>query len=175
MTDKFQPIGNGLAQVQSDDDQHHRTVSLWVGNGLFRMVGRLDSTPGVPAIYFQTQINSLTGSLFPIALGNQFEYRFSQLTSAKPSYSADLIVDANCRATGKRPASAFYKNLTGDAFVFKCDYQYSQKDQPTSKTTGARIFFADLGYFLTVDTIDPADVTAQSGYRITLTNVVAGH
>jgi uncharacterized caspase-like protein len=179
MAYKVRPLGRGLAQYEESqrfggNDYEH--VGVLAGNGLINLSQRVNSNYGGHTLteIYQTRIDNVAGALFPVAVGNQFGYRTVTTISPNRTGLGDLVYEASCRGAEKRAASEFNRDLSGDAFIFKCEAaSYYEKQMRNPKET-YWVFFVELGFFLAVDTIDPTVIIRDQGYHETLTNVALG-
>jgi invasion protein IalB len=157
---KVPPVGRGIAQFESSqifgrNDSEHLGVTA--GNGLITIAQRVENTyrGKTDTTTYQTQIENLDGHLFPVEVGTQFSYKTVSSASPDRAKMGGLVNEMNCAATEKRSASEFYRGLTGEAFVFKCNWTSNfAKDPPRFRNT-YRIYFSNLGYFLAADTLGP--------------------
>jgi invasion protein IalB len=175
-------IGHGLSQLEmssSSGSVDSKVIGIQAGNGLIGISQRIEQTSHGKTnttIYQTTQIDHLKGNLFPVAVGSQFSYRDTTIISPDITHSGDLVNERSCIAVEKRPASEFYRDLSGDAFVFHCEgtYYYTKDpSKPRNANFPYRIYFGELCYFLNVDTIEPKTITTNKGYHMVLTNIQA--
>jgi hypothetical protein len=153
-------------------------VGVYAANGFLNLSAYSKMTAAVPGkgpdVRRDTRqidrIEYLSGSLFPIAVGNQFSYKV-HTTSTTASNRYDGAMENTCRVTEKRNASAFHPNLSGDAFVIQCETTDSfGKDKP-KKSKNPTVFFAELGYFLAADVLDSNNSIVTGGTHIILMSV----
>jgi hypothetical protein len=171
---KLRPIGRGLAEYEQSlkvGENDNQEDGIMAANGLIRLStrfigkyrGKVQST-GTAQI---TQIDRLSGSLLPVAVGNQFRIR-TVSTYSSPNTS-DLTQEDTCRVSEKRAASEFWRDLTGDAFIITCQRESSRPKETTKLGNVNWIFFAELGFILWANTFGLNG--SQKVFHTVLTNV----
>jgi hypothetical protein len=178
LTSTLRPIGAGIAQFELSQkfgtiDYEH--VGIEAGNGSFDISQRIEDVNSGSinkTTYIQTRFERLKGNLFPVAIGNELSSRTVASFSPDEGSSGDMIRDSSCNAIEKRSASEFYRGLPGDAYVLQCKEttDFAKNPNPTSKDSYT-IYFSKLGYFLSVDTIDPNGLIGEKGYHTVLKSV----
>jgi hypothetical protein len=177
-TYKARPIGRGLAEFEDSSKTPGRYsisnvspssdmefVGVVAGNGLIDISLRSSQSIGwattIKAVT-QTQLDYADGTLFPMTVGNQF--KFGTTTTLMNQNAPSRISEYNCRVAEKHAAAEFNRELTGDAFVLKCEFAgYPSGGTPQWGPSLVRwIFFTQLGYFLNGNSVFP---DKAKGYR----------
>ncbi len=107
-------------------------------------------------------IDSFVGRIFPVKVGNRFSYRQVVETTVNPNdpqtFDYKGVSKTSCNITKKYKASYFHKQLTGKAYLARCYTNYTMTGSVQNlkqKNTYGVIFFDQLGYWLSVDHVNP--------------------
>jgi len=169
----WMPFGKQQGTYRSSDAVH----SVYAANGYIILGNYSRRTTYIPGKKPETaagyssgieKIDRLTGSIFPVTVGNKFGYRTFWRFSSGSTHTVEL----QCEVTEKRSAKEFHSELTGEAFLLFCDYESwtNQSDHRRGRTLVPTLFFEELGAFLQVDSTDPNKAGAVKGYDTRLTS-----
>ena len=146
------------------------SVSVEAANGLISLGSkRVDRTRGATtnSTSRTLRLDKLSGSVFPVKLGNRFSYQITGNQKA-PTYNLTDTTRFSCEVTKQHEARSFHADLAGQAYLLVCD------EQPIAPAGQARqsrtFFFENLGVWIAADPILPAeqviDDATQSGTHV---------
>jgi len=104
------------------------------------------------------RLDSITGSIFPMSIGNRFSYNETFQTTSTGS-SDEYTQYSSCEISKKYDAKSFHPRLTGTAYLADCDYRtvYKKMTAANSKSQSKTLFFEDLGVWISVDRVSPSE------------------
>lgn len=104
----------------------------------------LGSTDGAKATTFIKGIDELTGSLFPMRVGNQMSVRYQLAFPQDRRF--DSRIAHTCQVTGKEPAGELDPALKGAAWRIHCQQSYTNDYDNTPRVTETDDYYLeDLG------------------------------
>jgi hypothetical protein len=114
------------------------------------------------------RFNKLSGHIFPIEVGNLFSYETTSRSTAnfRGHEPYNELIEANqCQVVRKLEARSFHPNLTGNAYLVGCDFQYTYPKIKSANNGGHRnsIFFNELGVWITADPVAPPEQVTFDG------------
>jgi Caspase domain len=149
------------------------STSVWseiaAANGLIDLGQKQVYDPGkadtTTATYKLISLNSLSGHVFPVAVGNQFAY-VAVYRQRSSNLNDDYTQSISCRIRGKYPANIFHANLPGDAYLAVCSVHLAYKRHRSISSNGQWVmaFFGKLGLWLDVDPATASDRIAETSY-----------
>jgi hypothetical protein len=139
-----------------------QTISISGANGLFSLGNHMSSASRVGSSVTDSKlikIENISGSLFPIAVGNRIKYDLvirSDTTTAGRHYTDVTTMKLSCGIARQLDAKSFHPNLSGHAYLKECDYQTFNVNNPSanSKSQLNDVFFDAFGYWVTADPVD---------------------
>jgi hypothetical protein len=182
---------NGILQVGEAVSNYS---SKWIPSGTYRSLSRGEYFTGAGIVTFGsahssetdvpkkklqkssstsilTKVDQLEGAPFPMAVGKTYRYRTVE-RSAPANSSGDMETLARCEVESKLAAAQFHRDLKGDAFVIGCELQYSwSRSSNRSTSRSARVFFPELGTFISADAIDADVFRTSQNFRSELVSV----
>jgi hypothetical protein len=86
----------------------------------------LGTTGAGKTIGYITELDELTGSLFPMRVGNRISVRYR--SAYLPDRKYDMSMTGTCRVTSQRPAIELHPRLKGTAWKIQCSGSYMSND-----------------------------------------------
>ena len=119
------------------------------------------------------RMENVAGRIFPMEIGNRYQYELTYETTSKSTYSNSVDEDTSkysCEITKKYNAEVFHKDLTGSAFLAVCSMQTTYKINTAANSTIStnELFFDGLGAWLSVDPVSPRERLVGKDHVYTL-------
>jgi hypothetical protein len=160
-----------------------QNVFVFAANGLITLGSRYTSHSRLGTSKGSSKavsIGNLSGSIFPMRIGNRFSYQITTQESGTAvggsRFAYQTTMSYQCRVVRTLDANRFHSSLTGLAYLVECDDQMTivqQAQSVSSKSQMRTVFFDDLGYWITADPVAPREQLTEGVTTITVGKYVS--